>query len=87
MFTNKMRLSIKVIPNSKQEKIIKENERLRVYVKAQAIEGKANKSLIELLSKYFNTKKNNITIISGLKSRNKIIEIQNENTWKSTDKR
>ncbi len=71
-----MKLLIKVIPNSKQEKIVKERERLKVYVKSPAIEGKANKALIVLLSKYFNTKKNNITIISGLKSRNKIIEIQ-----------
>lgn len=71
-----MKLSIKVIPNSKQEKIIQEINRLKVYVKSPAIEGKANKALIELLSKHFNSKKSNISIVSGLKSRNKIIEIK-----------
>lgn len=71
-----MKLSIRVIPNSKQEKVIQESNRLKVYVKALATEGKANKSLIELLSKHFNTKKSNISIVSGLKSRNKIIEIK-----------
>ena len=45
-----MKLNIKVIPNSKQEKVIQEEQRLKVYVKSPALEGKANKALIELLA-------------------------------------
>ena len=70
-----MRLLIKVIPNAKQEKMVKEGERFKVYLSALAIEGKANKALIEFLSEYFKTRRNKISIIRGEKSRDKIVEI------------
>ncbi len=73
-----MKLNIKVIPNSKQEKVIQEENRLKVCLKSRALEGKANKALIQLLAKHFNTKKSNINIIIGLKSRKKVVEIKNE---------
>lgn len=38
-------------------------------------DGQADKSLIELLSKYFKIPKSSIDIVSGLKVRNKIVEI------------
>ena len=70
-----MRLLIKVIPNAKQEKMVKEGERFKVYLSAPAVEGKANKALIEFLSEYFKTRRNKISIIRGEKSRDKIVEI------------
>ena len=70
-----MIINIKVVPNSKEDKIILENNIYKVKLKAKPIENKANLYLIELLADYFNTKKSNIKIKKGLTSRNKLIEI------------
>ena len=69
------KLNIKVIPNAKHNKLVEEPGRLKVYLTAPAVEGKANEALIEFLAEYFNVKKNRISIIRGVKSREKIIEI------------
>jgi len=55
--------------------MVKEGERFKVYLSAPAVEGKANKALIEFLSEYFKTRRNKISIIRGEKSRDKIVEI------------
>lgn len=68
-------IELKVIPNSKQSLIIKDGEIFRIYVKKPAADNKANKELIRLLADYFKVKKNNIKIVKGEKSRNKLIEI------------
>lgn len=69
------KLTIKVIPKAKKEKIIEENGSLKVYVAAPAVDGKANKALIEVLARHFEVKKRDISILSGEKSRTKIIGI------------
>ena len=68
-------IEIKVIPNSKKSLVIKETEKLKIYVRKPAIDNKANGEAIELLAAFFKVKKNNIKIIKGEKSRNKLIEI------------
>jgi len=73
-----MKLTIKVIPNSKKDNIIKEDNILKIHVTAQAVDNKANKSLIALLSEFLKVKKSKIKIIKGQKSRLKIIEISDE---------
>ncbi len=40
-----------------------------------AAKGKANKSVIRLLSDFFNVSNNCVNIISGFKSRNKTVQI------------
>lgn len=71
-----MILSVDVTPNSKFPKVIKiSEESYKVKVDAPAEEGKANKRLIEILSDYFKVSKSSISVIKGLKSKNKIIEI------------
>ena len=70
-----MRIVIKVIPNAKQEKIVEEGGKFKVYLNAPAVEGKANKALIQFLAEHYKTKRNKISIIKGEKSREKVIEI------------
>ncbi|MEW6409974.1 MAG: DUF167 domain-containing protein [Nitrospirota bacterium] len=72
-----MKLSITVKPKSKQEKIEKTVNGYIIYVKEQPIENKANRAVIELLSEYFGVSKSQITILSGMKSKQKIVEIKN----------
>jgi len=65
-----------VIPNSKKPSVKKENDTYVVRVDAPPTKGRANKRLIEILAEYFGVKKSRIRIISGEKSREKIVEIE-----------
>lgn len=71
-----MRLEVRVTPNAKKTQILEEGEgKLRVYLTAQPEKGKANKSLIAILSKYYGVKKSAVRILSGETSRDKVVEI------------
>ena len=71
-----MKLSVKVKPNAKQQKIEEDGAgNLVVWLKSPPTEGKANRELIELLSKKFQVPKSQISLKSGQASRQKIIEI------------
>lgn len=72
-----MRISVRVKPNSKENRVegTGPNEFL-VMVKAPPKEGKANQELIECLAKHFGVAKGRICIVSGLKSKHKILNIE-----------
>jgi len=70
-----MKVKIRVVPRAKKEKIVEENGILKVYVNEPAIDGRANKKLIEVLADYYQTRKYNITILQGETQRDKVIEI------------
>ena len=69
------KVSVKVIPRSSKNKIIWENDILKVKLTSPPVEGKANKELIRFLSKVFKIPKSEIRIVRGEKSRKKIIEL------------
>jgi uncharacterized protein len=70
-----MKINIKVVPRASKDRIIEENGVLKVYVTSPAVDGRANKSVIESLADHFKTKKRMVKIVSGEKSRNKTVEI------------
>ncbi len=72
-----MKISVKLHPNSSQEKIveIEKNKKYEVWIKEKPIDGKANEELIKMLKKYL---KKDIKMTSGFSSRNKILEVKNE---------
>ena len=70
-----MKISVKVIPNSKIEEVVKEGDRFVVRVKEPAKEGKANGAVIKSLAAYFKVPQRQVIISSGLGSRNKVIEV------------
>ena len=71
-----MKVSVKVTANAKKSKVLAEGDNfIKVWVDAPAVEGKANKRLVEILSEYYNRPKSSFSIVRGLKSRNKIVEI------------
>jgi hypothetical protein len=71
-----MKITVRVKPNSKQDRVDKtgDNEFV-VRVREKALEGRANKAVVDILSDRFNIPKTNIRIIKGLKSRTKIFDI------------
>ncbi|ACK65717.1 protein of unknown function DUF167 [Rippkaea orientalis PCC 8801] len=72
-----MKRQVKVKPNAKKQKIQEEEDgSLVVYLKSPPIEGKANQELIKLLAKKFGVSQSQISIKSGLSSRNKWVEIE-----------
>lgn len=74
-----MKITVKVHPNARKPRIEKDlTNILQVYVNVPPLEGRANMAVIESLAKYFDTKKYNITLISGKKSKTKVFEIQHE---------
>ena len=70
-----MTVKVRVLPRAKKARIEKFDDGLKVYMTEPAIQGRANKRLIEILAEYYNTKKYNITIIQGEKQRDKVVEI------------
>lgn len=75
-------LKLKIVPNSSKNEIIKTEEGLKVKITAQPIEGKANKALIEFLSKTFKISKSSFEIIKGETSKEKTILIKCEDEEK-----
>ena len=69
-------LRIKIIPNSKKYDIVFEEEFLKIKVLAQPIENKANKDLIEFLSKKLHCAKTKIQIIKGELNKEKTLLIE-----------
>jgi uncharacterized protein len=71
-----MLINIHVTTNAKEAKVTKLDEtNFEARVDERAENGRANKRLLEILSSYFNVPKSRIHIVSGSKSRDKIIEI------------
>ena len=64
---------LKIVPNSSKNEIILEDEFIKVKVTAQPIENKANKALVEFLSKQFKISKSCIEILKGDTSKEKTI--------------
>ena len=71
-----MRIEIKVIPGAKKNAITQEKGGWKVHLNAPAVDGKANKALVDLLAGHFRVRKSQIEIIKGLKSRHKTISIK-----------
>ncbi len=65
--------NIKISPNSKKNEIIKSEAEVKIKITAQPIDGKANKALIEYLSKEFKIPKTSIQILKGETSKEKTI--------------
>ena len=68
--------NIRVIPKAKQTKVVEESWGLKVYVTAAPEKGKANKAVVEVLANHFGVQKDQIRFITGLRSRNKVVEIK-----------
>jgi len=61
---------------SKSEFAGQHGERLKIRLKARAIEGAANAALIEFLADYFQVPRRSVTILSGEKARQKRVCVE-----------
>ena len=65
--------NIRISPNAKKNEIINDGEIIKIKITAQPIDGKANKALVEFLSKNFKIPKTSIKILKGETSKDKTI--------------
>ena len=70
-----MKIQVKVKPNSKTTEVSQEKDSFIVKVKELPKEGKANQAVVKLLAEHFGVPQSQVRILSGLKSRNKVIEV------------
>ena len=75
--TQSFKFKIKVVANSKNNSVDFEEEFIKIKIKERAIEGKANKAIIEFLSDTLRHPKSKIKILNGEKSAIKTIQISN----------
>ena len=73
-----MKIQVKVKPNSKTDEVSREGDSFIVKVKQPPKEGKANQAVIKLLADHFGVPQSQVRILSGFKSRNKVIEVAEE---------
>jgi uncharacterized protein YggU (UPF0235/DUF167 family) len=71
-----MQVKITVKPDSKKGPLIEEgDDGLIVYLRERAVDGAANKALVEILAKHFGVAKTRVTIKRGLASKHKTVVI------------
>ena len=75
-------ITIKISPNSSKCEFIRNGEELKLKITAPPVDGKANKAVIEFLSKTFKVPKTYFEIIKGETSKEKTILIKNIDTTK-----
>ena len=69
--------NLRISPNASKNELVKTPEGLKIKITAQPVDGKANKALIQFLSKYFKVPKTSIEILKGQTSKDKTILMKN----------
>lgn len=70
-------IRLKISPNASKNEIIRSSDGIKIKITAQPIDGKANKCLIEFISKKYKIPKSSIEIVRGETSKEKTILIKN----------
>lgn len=75
-----MKVTVRVKSSSKKGQFVQPglDGELLVHVREPAIDGKANRAVIELLSDYYNVPKTRIEIVRGLTNPIKVIRVDNQ---------
>ena len=75
-------VNFRIVPNSSKNGLIIEDDYIKVKLTAQPIENKANKALIEFLSKLVKLPKTSIEIIKGDTSKDKTLLFKTNDSQK-----
>ena len=69
-------IHVKVTPKAR-ENSVREGVRdaYKVRLTAPPVEGKANKALIKIIAEHFNLKKSQVSIVKGIKGKEKVIRL------------
>lgn len=71
------RLRLRVVPNAKRSEVVgAHGDAIKLKIAAPALEGKANEELVEFLAARLGIPRRSVTLVSGEKSRDKVIAIE-----------
>lgn len=70
-----MKIQVKVKPNSKTEELSREGDSFIAKVREPPRKGRANQAVIRLLAERYGVPQNQVRILSGFRSRNKVVEV------------
>ncbi len=70
-------IRVRVIPKSRKNKVEKFGEGYKVRLTAAPVDGKANAALTEIVAEHFSLKKSQVKIVSGGRSKNKLLRLGN----------
>lgn len=70
---NGLLVQFKISPNSSKNEIVKTDDGIKIKITAQPVDNKANKALVEFLSKEFKIPKTSIEIVKGATNKEKTI--------------
>lgn len=68
-------ITVRVTPKASRDRILVEDDAIRVYVTTVPEDGKANKAVVKLLSKALGVPKTRLDLIRGATSRDKVFRI------------
>ena len=72
-----MKLNVVVKPNARKNAVeTRQDGSLVVYVSTPPIEGRANERLVQVLAEHFGRPRRDIVIVSGVRSKRKIVEVR-----------
>ena len=72
-----VKLAVRIQPRASKNEILHgENGELKIRLTAPPVEGAANEALVKFLSGIFKLPKSSIAIVSGMKSRSKVVRIE-----------
>lgn len=78
-------IEIHVQPNASRDRIVTQGGTIKIYVTAVPEKGKTNKAVIEVIARRLGVPKGAISIVSGERSRKKLLEVEGlseEDVWR-----
>ena len=73
-----MKIKVRVKPSARTEEVNREGDAFIVKVREPPKEGRANRAVIRVLADYFGVPQGRVTIISGLRDKDKVVEIADQ---------
>ncbi len=73
---------IRILPGASRNEIVFDEDFVKIKIAAQPVENKANKALIEFLSKHFRLPKSSIKIIKGENTKEKTLLFSTDDSEK-----
>ena len=71
-----MRYAVRVRTNARKNEIRQEGANaFSISVTAPPVDGKANEKVIELIAEFLGARKSSVTIVRGLTSKKKVVEV------------
>lgn len=70
-----MRVNVRVVAGAGREAVVPQTDGLKVYVRAPALEGRANAAAVEALAAHFGVAASRVRIVRGERSRQKVVEV------------